>query len=79
MTVKNKRVKKQNRYPERLKRRIAKAYLAGEASYSILAEENGLRDKNVVKEFVKWYKAKLVKEPDYALKMEEKKQGKQIV
>jgi transposase-like protein len=56
MRKKTKRVKRQNRYPEDLKRKIAKSYLAGEASYSVLAEENGLKNKDVVKEFVKWYR-----------------------
>lgn len=58
-----KRVKRQNKYPEGLKRKIAKTYLKGEASYAILAEENGLRDKMVVKEFVKWYRGKLSSKP----------------
>jgi len=51
-----KRVKRQTRYPEELKRKIAKSYISGEASYAVLAEENGLKSKNVVKEFVKWYR-----------------------
>jgi len=50
-----KRTKSYNRYPTDLKRKIAKSYLAGEASYRILAEENGLKNKDVVKEFVRWY------------------------
>jgi len=54
-----KREKSQNRYPEDLKRKIAKSYLSGEASYAVLAEENGLKNKDVVKEFVKWYRKKL--------------------
>jgi len=53
-----KREKRQNRYPEDLKRKIAKSYLAGEASYAVLAEENGLKSRDVVKEFVKWYRKK---------------------
>ena len=57
-----KRVKNYNRYSNELKRKIAKEYLAGKASYSILAEEHGLRDKGVVKEFVKWYRRILDKE-----------------
>lgn len=65
-----KRVKKYNRYSNSLKRKIAKAYMSGEASYAILAEENGLRDKTVVKEFVKWYRRKLEKEPDFENKPE---------
>ena len=58
MIKRKKRVKRSNRYPEELKRKIAKSYLAGEASYRILAEENGLKNKDVVKEFVKWYRKK---------------------
>lgn len=48
--------------------------MAGEASYAVLAEEHGLRDKTVVKEFVKWYKVQLAKEPA----MEEKNQDDSI-
>lgn len=57
-----KREKRQNRYPEDLKRKIAKSYLAGEASYAVLAEENELKSKNVVKEFVRWYRKQLAQE-----------------
>lgn len=59
MTRQVKREKSQQRYPEELKRKIAKSYLSGEASYAVLAEENGLKNKDVVKEFVKWYRKKL--------------------
>lgn len=62
MSIQKKRTKSQNRYSISLKRKIAKEYLAGRASYGILAEENGLRDKSVVKEFVKWYRHQLSKE-----------------
>jgi len=55
-----------------LKRKIAKSYLNGEASYAILAEENGLRDKTVVKEFVKWYRRKLAEEPDFEIRLDNK-------
>ena len=65
-----KRVKNYNRYSNSLKRKIAKAYISGQASYAILAEENGLRDKTVVKEFVKWYRHKLEQEPDFDIKPE---------
>ncbi len=58
MTGQKKRVKNYHRYSVSLKRKVAKSYLSGEASYAILAEENGLRDKGVVKEFVKWYRQK---------------------
>jgi transposase-like protein len=50
-----KKVKPRGRYPEELKRKIAKEYLAGKASAGYLAEEHGLKNKGVVKEFVKWY------------------------
>jgi transposase-like protein len=63
MATISKRSKSRGRYPVSLKRKIAKSYLAGEASYAVLAEENGLRDKNVVKEFVKWYRRNLSSEP----------------
>jgi len=59
-----KRVKSQKRYPVDLKRKIAKSYLAGEASYAVLAEENGLKGRYVVKEFVKWYRKELSKEEE---------------
>jgi transposase-like protein len=65
-----KRVKNYNRYPNSLKRKIAKSYLSGQASYAILAEENGLRDKTVVKEFVKWYRRKLELEPGFDIQPE---------
>mgnify|MGYP000141485196 CR=1 FL=1 len=74
VTRTTKRVRSYNRYPEHLKRKIAKSYLAGEASYAILAEENGLNNKDVVKEFVKWYKSKLAAEPKYEF-MSDKKQS----
>ena len=50
-----KKVKRQNRYPNDLKRKIALEYLSGRFSYAVAAEEYGLKDKDVVKEFVKWY------------------------
>ena len=58
MTGLNKRIKSRNRYPEEFKRKIAKEYLSGKASYGVLAEEHGLKDKGVVQEFVKWYRRK---------------------
>lgn len=70
MTRQRKRIKNYNRYPSSLKRKIAKSYLSGEASYGVLAEENGLRDKGVVKEFVKWYRRKLSKEPTLDAQLE---------
>jgi len=62
VTQPKKRQKQRTRYPEGLKRKIAKEYLAGKASYGILAEENGLANKGVVKEFVKWYRRRLDQE-----------------
>ena len=63
MTKPKKRVKRRTKYSEGLKRKISKEYLAGKASYAILAEEHGLANKGVVKEFVKWYKRCLSLEP----------------
>lgn len=67
MSIQKKRTKSRNRYPIDLKRKIAKEYLSGRASYGILAEENGLRDKSVVKEFVKWYRHQLSKESELVI------------
>jgi len=64
-----KRVRDYRKYPEELKRKIGKSYLAGEASYGVLAEENGLKNKDVVKEFVKWYRRKLATEPNFDLEV----------
>ncbi len=58
MTGQIKKVKPQGRYPEELKRKIAKEYLGGRASAGYLADEHGLKNKGVVKEFVKWYRRK---------------------
>jgi len=77
VTKLKKRVKNYNRYPEELKRKIAKEYLSGAASYGILAEEHGLRDKTVVKEFVRWYRRRLIQEQTAIEKME--KPGKSQV
>lgn len=62
MAETKKREKTRIRYPNDLKRKIAKEYLSGRASYSILAEENGLRSKSVAREFVRWYKRQLAKD-----------------
>jgi len=62
VTKPKKREKQRRRYPEGLKRKIAKEYLAGKASYSILAEEHGLANKGVAIEFVKWYRRRLDQE-----------------
>ena len=56
MTKPKKRVKRRTKYAEEFKRKIAKEYLAGKASYAILAEDYNLANKDVVREFVKWYK-----------------------
>jgi len=51
-----KKVKRYNRYPNDLKRKIALEYISGRFSYAVAAEEYGLKGKDVVKEFVKWYR-----------------------
>ena len=73
MTERLKRVQRQSRYPKALKRRVAQSYLSGEASYSVLAEENGLDNKGVVKEFVKWYRKELSQYPQPNTTMPDKK------
>lgn len=55
----SKRVKDYRRYPPSLKREVARRYLAGEFSYAVGAEEYGLANGDVVKEFVKWYRRQL--------------------
>jgi transposase-like protein len=62
MTNPKKREKQRSRFDEGLKRKIAKEYLSGKASYAILAQDHGLANKSVVKEFVKWYKRQLEQE-----------------
>lgn len=74
MTSQIKKVKFHNRYPNELKRKIAKEYLSGAASHAVLAEEHGLRDKGVVKEFVKWYRRKYELGGENEPPMPEKKQ-----
>lgn len=64
-----KRVLNYRKYPEELKRKIGKSYLSGEASYGVLAKENGLKNKDVVKEFVKWYRRKLATESNFDLEV----------
>ena len=51
-----KKTKSNSKYPKALKRKIAQEYLAGKFSYSVAAEEYGLANGSVVKEFVKWYR-----------------------
>jgi transposase-like protein len=68
-----KKIKQGNqRYPKSLKRKIAAEYLQGKFSYAVAAEEYGLKDKLVVKEFVKWYKKIL-----YLEQMDKDKQAKE--
>ncbi len=74
MTEQIKKVKPHNRYPDELKRKIAKEYLSGAASYAVLAEGHGLRDKDVAKEFVKWYRRKCELGGENEPSMPEKKQ-----
>lgn len=51
-----KKTKSQRKYSDTLKREVGRRYLRGEFSYAIAAEEYGLKDKGVAREFVKWYK-----------------------
>jgi transposase len=53
-----KKVKNQNRYADDFKRKVALEYLSGRFSYAVAAEEYGLSNKAVVREFVKWYRQK---------------------
>jgi transposase-like protein len=62
MLKEGKRVLSQKRYDEGLKRKIAQQYLDGEASYQVLANEYDLKNKDVVKEFVRWYRRILANE-----------------
>ena len=62
MLKEGKRVLSQKRYDEGLKRKIAQQYLDGEASYQVLANDYDLKNKDVVKEFVRWYRRTLAKE-----------------
>jgi transposase-like protein len=79
MTGQTKRTKLRNRYPEELKRKLAKEYLAGQASYAVLAEEHGLAKRGVVREFVKWYRKKCELSDENGCTMPEKKQSKPTV
>jgi len=51
-----KKTKINAKYPKALKRKVAQEYLAGKFSYAVGAEEYGLANGSVVKEFVKWYR-----------------------
>lgn len=53
-----KRVKQRHRYADEFKRKVAKGYVDGQYSYAVAAETYGLKDKGVVREFVKWYRRK---------------------
>jgi len=57
-----KKVKSQKKYSDSLKREVGRRYLRQEFSYAVAAEEYGLKDKLVAKEFVKWYRMQLEKE-----------------
>ncbi len=57
-----KKVKSQKKYSDSLKREVGRRYLREEFSYAVAAEEYGLKDKLVAKEFVKWYRMQLAKE-----------------
>lgn len=78
MTGKVKRTKKRNRYPEELKRKIAKEHLSGGASYGVLAEEHGLKNKGVVQDFVRWYRLKCELSGENEAAMPEKKQPEPV-
>lgn len=65
-----KETKDYRKYSIGLKIKIAEEYLSGKFSYSIGAEKYGLKNKGVVKEFVKWYK----KNPDIERMKQEAKQ-----
>jgi transposase-like protein len=56
-----KKVKSQKKYSDSLKREVGRRYLREEFSYAVAAEEYGLKDKMVAKEFVKWYRMQLEK------------------
>lgn len=51
-----KKTKSHQKYPKALKRKIAQEYLSGKFSYAVAAEEYGLSGRDVVKEFVRWYR-----------------------
>ena len=53
-----KKVKIRQRYSDELKRKVAQEYLSGRFSYAVAAEEYGLANRGVVREFVKWYRNK---------------------
>ena len=58
-----KKTKSNAKYSKALKRKIAEEYLAGKFSYAVAAEEYGLANKGVVREFVKWYRKNSYFEP----------------
>lgn len=51
-----KKTKSNAKYAKALKRKVAEEYLSGKFSYAVGAEEYGLSNGSVVKEFVKWYR-----------------------
>lgn len=78
MLGKVKRTKLGKRYPEELKRKIAKEYLSGGVSYGVLAEEHRLKGKGVVQEFVKWYRRKCELSGENETTMPEKQQAEAV-
>lgn len=54
--------RKRDHYPPALKREIAQRYIDGDFSYGAAADEYGLASKEVVREFVKWYRRLLATE-----------------
>lgn len=62
--IKKKQTRKRGTYPPELKREIAQRYENGDFSYGAAADEYGLANKDVVKEFVKWYRRLLITEND---------------
>lgn len=62
--IKKKQTRKRGTYPPELKREIAQRYENGDFSYGAAADEYGLANKDVVKEFVKWYRRLVITEND---------------
>ena len=45
-----------SRYSHSFRTQVARDYIHGDLSYAQVAEKYGLRDRNVVKEWVKWHR-----------------------
>lgn len=58
-TKPKKRVKEYRKCDPAMKREIARRYLADEFSYRVAAEEYDLPNKDMAKEFVRWYQKRL--------------------